>query len=72
MGPLGVKVGDILTSRTTTSEVSYTNSVMKNIVNKRRFMGSRGGSCECICHKRVTTNDYCGYCSGSHYRAGRS
>jgi len=26
---------------------------MKNIVNKRRFMGSRGGSCECICHKRV-------------------
>jgi hypothetical protein len=42
-----------------------------NVVNKRKFFGSRGGSCECICHKRADTNDFCGYCSGSHLRTRR-
>jgi hypothetical protein len=45
--------------------------MLQNIVNKRKFFGSRGGSCECVCHKRVATNDYCGYCSGSHSRPRR-
>ena len=35
-------------------------------MNKRKFGTSRGGKCECICHKRPDTNDYFGYCSGSH------
>ena len=35
-------------------------------MNKRKFSSSRGGRCECICHKRTNTNEYCGYCSGSH------
>ena len=36
---------------------------------RRKFSSGFGTACECMCHKRAGTIDYCGYCSGSHSRA---
>jgi hypothetical protein len=44
-------------------------AVVSNTNNVKKITGSRGGSSERTCHKRVITNDYCSYCSGSHFRA---
>ena len=33
---------------------------------KRKYSSGFGSRCECICHKRTSASDYCGYCSRSH------
>ena len=35
---------------------------------RRKFSSGFGAKCECICHKRPSTDGYCGYCSNSHVR----
>jgi hypothetical protein len=36
---------------------------------KRKYSSGFDSNCECLCHKRTGTVDYCGYCSTSHSKS---